>query len=120
MTSGNFGVDYSVETSGNKFALRAAFDAMKPLGQCGLIGGAAPGVEVSVEMLGMLPGKQMRGIIQGDSVSKVFVPQLIALWRAGRFPYDKLITYYEGNGHLSPALSLLVLPNSFPHAPAFA
>ncbi len=107
--AGAVGVDYALETSGNRFALRAAFDSLKPLGQCGLIGGAAPGVEVSLEMLSMLNGKQMRGIIQGDSVSKVFVPQLIALWQAGRFPYDKLITFYDGMcAHLFAALGCCI------------
>lgn len=76
-------------------------------------------------MLSLLPGLQLRGIIQGDSVSKgkklvpltkcmliswmqfhclliclfhsipVFIPTLIELNRQGRFPYERMITYYE-------------------------
>jgi len=90
------GVDFSLDTSGNKHALRSAFDALKPMGVCGLIGGAAPGVEVSVEMLNLLNGKQLRGIIQGDSVPQTFIPDLIQLHEQGRFPFDKMITYYDG------------------------
>jgi threonine dehydrogenase-like Zn-dependent dehydrogenase len=34
------GVEFALDTSGNKNALRAAFDSLRPLGVCGLIGGA--------------------------------------------------------------------------------
>ena len=27
--------------------------------------------------------------------SSVFIPQLIELWRAGRFPFDQLVKYYD-------------------------
>ncbi len=37
----------------------------------------------------------MRGIIEGDSVPDVFIPRLIELYKQGRFPFDKLITYYD-------------------------
>jgi aryl-alcohol dehydrogenase len=98
------GYGFSIDTSGNPHVLRSAFDLLNPLGVCGLIGGAAPGVEVKVDMLGLLPGKQLRGIIQGDSVSKIFLPQLISHHSAGRFPFDKMITYYDGLEQLNQAI----------------
>jgi aryl-alcohol dehydrogenase len=42
----------------------------------------------------MSPGKSIRGIIQGDSVPELFIPQLIELHRQGRFPFDRLIEFY--------------------------
>jgi aryl-alcohol dehydrogenase len=42
----------------------------------------------------MSPGKAIRGIIQGDSVPELFIPQLIELHRQGRFPFDRLIKFY--------------------------
>lgn len=85
--------------------LRTAFDVLNPLGVAGLIGGAAPGVEVKIDMLGLLPGKQLRGIIQGDSVSKIFLPQLIEHHSAGRFPFEKMITFYDGLEQLNQAIA---------------
>lgn len=99
------GFEFTLDTSGNPTVLRAAFDALNPLGVCGLIGGAAPGVEVKVDMLGLLPGKQLRGIIQGDSVSKLFLPQLIDAHLAGAFPFHKMITYYEGLESINQAIA---------------
>jgi aryl-alcohol dehydrogenase len=32
--------------------------------------------------------------MEGDSEPNTFIPQLIALYRSGRFPFDKLLTTY--------------------------
>ena len=42
----------------------------------------------------MLFGRILRGIIEGDSVPDIFIPQMVELWRQGRFPFDKLIKEY--------------------------
>jgi aryl-alcohol dehydrogenase len=64
----------------------------------------------------MIPGKTVRGVIEGDSVPDVFIPLLIELNRQGRFPFERLIGYYdldeintaardaEGGGTLKPVL----------------
>jgi aryl-alcohol dehydrogenase len=31
------------------------------------------------------------GILEGDTVPHVFIPQLIDLWRQGRFPFDRQV-----------------------------
>ena len=46
-------------------------------------------------MASILFGRTVRGIMQGDCVPDVFVPQLIDLWRQGVFPFDKLIEFYD-------------------------
>jgi aryl-alcohol dehydrogenase len=33
-------------------------------------------------------------IIEGDAVPQTYIPQLIELWRQGRFPFDRLVTSY--------------------------
>ena len=40
-------------------------------------------------------GREVRGVIQGDSVPKAFIPLLADHIAKGRFPIEKLITYYE-------------------------
>jgi aryl-alcohol dehydrogenase len=42
----------------------------------------------------MIPGKTIRGILQGESVPKIFIPRLVELHRQGRFPFDKLVKFY--------------------------
>src|SRR5690625_7003020 len=43
----------------------------------------------------MAEGKSMIGVIEGDSVPRVFIPQLVAYYKEGRFPFDKLVQFYE-------------------------
>jgi aryl-alcohol dehydrogenase len=73
------------------------------MGVTAMIAPGVPGTEVSIEMLGLLPGKSLRGVIQGDSVSKTFIPKLIDLWQRGQFPFDELITEYHGIDNLNAA-----------------
>lgn len=88
--------DYAIDTTGVPTVLRQAFDVCGPLGVTAMIAPNVPGTEVCIEMLGLLPGKSLRGVIQGDSVSKTFIPKLIAMWQAGEFPFDELITEFHG------------------------
>lgn len=91
---GGGGVNYSLDTTSNPAVFKQAVNSLKILGVCGLIGGTSPGTEVSLEMNHILPGRTVRGIIQGDSVPQRFIPQLIDWYVDGRFPFDRLITYY--------------------------
>jgi aryl-alcohol dehydrogenase len=92
------GVDYSLDTSGKSSVLRQAVDALGIRGTCGIVGAPPLGTEVSLDINSlMIPGRSIRGICEGDSLAAVFIPQLIELHRQGRFPFDRLIKFYEFN-----------------------
>jgi aryl-alcohol dehydrogenase len=40
-------------------------------------------------------GRKVLNIIQGDAVPQNFIPKLISLYRAGQFPFDRLVKFYE-------------------------
>ena len=40
-------------------------------------------------------GRRAVGIIQGDAVPQRFIPRLIDLYRAGKFPFDRLVKFYD-------------------------
>jgi aryl-alcohol dehydrogenase len=101
--AGNAGCNYAMDTTGIPAVLRQAFDCCGPLGVTAMIAPGVPGTEVSIEMLGLLPGKSLRGVVQGDSVSKTFIPKLIDLWQRGQFPFDELITEFHGIDTLNAA-----------------
>ena len=42
----------------------------------------------------MIPGKRIQGIIEGESVPEIFIPNLIELHTQGRFPFDRLVEFY--------------------------
>ncbi|HEY6377643.1 MAG TPA: NAD(P)-dependent alcohol dehydrogenase [Candidatus Dormibacteraeota bacterium] len=90
------GVDNSLETTGSPAVFRQAVDCLAPTGTCGLIGAAALGTEVAFDMTTILVGgRVVRGIVEGDSVPQLFLPMLVRLWEAGRFPIDRLMRWYD-------------------------
>lgn len=93
------GADFSIETTAVPAVFRQAVDALGPLGTCGLIGAARLGTEATFDMNDILiPGKTIRGIVEGDSVPDVFIPRLVELHAQGRFPMDRLVKFYDLDG----------------------
>lgn len=88
------GAMYSLELTGSPQVLRQAVDVLIPTGVCGVIGAPPMGTEVSLDINTILLGRTVRGIIEGDSVPDIFIPQLIDLYSQGRFPFDRLLTSY--------------------------
>lgn len=85
------GSNFAFLTSGDPSSMREAIEGLDVLGVCGFV---AAGGEVPFSPNAMLWGRSLRGIIEGDSIPKLFIPQLIELWRQGRFPFDKLISFF--------------------------
>jgi aryl-alcohol dehydrogenase len=89
------GVHHALDTTGRVDVIRGAIDALRPGGVCGILGASAPGTELTIDInmfLGM--SKTLRGIVEGDSVPDIFIPQMIALHRRGAFPFDRLVKFY--------------------------
>lgn len=73
-----------VETSGNWKTHWTAIDVLNPHGTVALLTGA-DGTDSLSE------GRKTVGIIQGDAVLQDFIPKLIDPYRAGQFPYNRLV-----------------------------
>jgi hypothetical protein len=67
---------------------------MERTGAGGFVTGPWDGRELSVSVRPLLGGRSIRGIAQGDSNPDVFIPMLVDLFMAGRFPFDRLVTVY--------------------------
>ena len=89
------GAQYSLDCTGLPAVLRQAVDALTNTGVCGLVGAAPPGTECTLDMNNIMFGRTVKGVIEGDSVPDIFIPQLIELYMQGRFPFDRLITFYD-------------------------
>ena len=88
------GTHYSLECTGIPAVARQAVDCLTLTGVCGVMGVSPAGTEFHLDMNSVLFGRSVRGIIEGDSVPRVFIPRLIDLYQQGRFPFDKLISTY--------------------------
>jgi aryl-alcohol dehydrogenase len=88
------GTHFALETSAMPAVFRLAVDALRGLGTCILVGSARAGTEVTFEMPWLQGGRTVRGVIQGDSRPRDFIPRLVNLFIEGRFPLDRLVTRY--------------------------
>ena len=89
------GSHFALETSAQPEVFRLAVDGLRGLGTCVLVGSARAGTEVRFEMPVLQGGRTVRGVVQGDSRPREFIPRLVDLLMAGRFPLDRLITSYD-------------------------
>jgi aryl-alcohol dehydrogenase len=92
------GVDYAFDTTAIPQVVEAATQCLAPHATFGFVGvpnAADLGMRLPATMLDVISrGYTYKGIIEGDSEPDEFIPQLIDLYRAGRFPFDRLIKTY--------------------------
>jgi len=90
------GANFALESTGIPAVLRQGIDALAALGTIGVVGAPALGVEAKFDVNDvLLGGKSIRGIVEGDSTPKIFIPQLVDLYLQGRFAFDKLVKFYD-------------------------
>ena len=90
----NGGTKYGVDTTGVPPVVRQCLQALRPLGVAAIVG-VTPEMNIDVHNDLMAEGKTMMGVIEGDSVPNVFIPQLVDYFKKGQFPFDKLIKFYN-------------------------
>ena len=87
------GVQFTFNTTTVPQVHTGALEALAMNGTAGFV--AAPRGDWTPQMFAMLAGgRQLRGILGGDAHPGLFLPQLAEYWRQGRFPFDRLITFY--------------------------
>ena len=73
--------------------LRTAIGSLAAAGTCVVVGVPKPGDTVPVDVIDLVSrGLRIVGTNQGDANPRSFIPHLIALYRAGRLPIDRLVT----------------------------
>lgn len=89
------GADFALESTGRPEVLEAGIEALGGLGVMGVVGAPKLGTKASFDINNLLlGGRSIRGIVEGDSVPQVFIPQLVQLYQQGRFPFDRLVKFY--------------------------
>jgi len=76
------GSHYALEATGVPQVVKQSLNALRPLGTCAIVG-ITPEVKFDIHNDLMAEGKSMIGVIEGDSIPRVFIPQLIAYYKAG-------------------------------------
>jgi aryl-alcohol dehydrogenase len=90
------GVDYAVESTGVADVAEQAVETLTQRGTLAVVGAPALGTRASYDVNDLiLNGRSITGVVEGDSNPKEFIPDLIELYRQGKFPFDEFVTYYD-------------------------
>ena len=96
MTITGHGIDFALDTTGIPAVIRSAVMALTNMGTCGILGAAPMGTEIVLdEVHFMSGGRRLMGIVEGETNPDVFIPTLAKLYAQGRFPFDKLVKFYN-------------------------
>ena len=91
LTAGR-GAQYSLDTTNQPQVVRQAFECLANRGTCIHSGGG--GKDLCFPGSHLLHGRTITGVIQGDSDPQAFIPKLLDYYRAGKFPFERLLSIY--------------------------
>ena len=87
------GVNYAIDTSGVPDFVKKALASCRFMGTAVVLG-ATGDVTFNIQAELMGDAKSLIGIVEGDSIPKLFIPKLLDYYKKGIFPFDKLIKFY--------------------------
>ncbi len=88
------GLHYAIETTGVSEVVKQSVQALRPLGTCAIVGVTGE-VTFNIQEEIMAEGKELVGVIEGDSVPQIMIPKLVDYYKRGQFPFDKLVEFYD-------------------------
>lgn len=88
-------VDFAFDCTGVIPVIEQLADTVGMLGTLVLVGGAPAGARFSLDHLSTLWGKRVIGVLGGGGRSGQLIPAMVELFEQGRFPFDRLVKYYE-------------------------
>jgi aryl-alcohol dehydrogenase len=91
--TGGAGAAYAVDTTAVPAVVENLVAATSFGASIALVGVPKPGATVPLGLVSGA-GKSFIGAVEGDAVPQKFIPEMLALHAAGKFPFDQLITTY--------------------------
>jgi aryl-alcohol dehydrogenase/geraniol dehydrogenase (NAD+) len=86
------GVNFALDTTGIPAVIGVAAETLLTKGTLGLIGIPPPDATMPANLMSMMMrGATIKYITEGDADPQVFIPRMIDWYRAGKFPFDRLI-----------------------------
>ncbi|NLL39764.1 MAG: NAD(P)-dependent alcohol dehydrogenase [Clostridiales bacterium] len=94
--TGGKGVNYALESSGQPALAVTMLDCMAKEGLAVTVSVTADAeVPIKLEPHIMNPSVTFAGCVEGHSNPKVFIPELVRLYKEGKLPVDKMNKYYK-------------------------
>jgi aryl-alcohol dehydrogenase len=93
--TGGVGVNYAIDTTGNAKVVDGMLQSLAHRGHAILLAAADPQARTPLNLsAAVAQAIRITCVVEGGAVPQVFIPYLIELYRAGEFPFDKLIAHY--------------------------
>ena len=99
----NGGADFSIESTGVSPVVIQAVRCLRARGTVAVVG-VAGDTTLHIHDDLIPPNRMIVGVVIGDTIPKLFIPKLIEYYQKGKFPFDKLITFYN-QGQLNEAMN---------------
>ncbi|NMA25369.1 MAG: NAD(P)-dependent alcohol dehydrogenase [Clostridiales bacterium] len=94
--TGGKGVNYALESSGQPPLAVTMLQCMAKEGLADTVSVTANAeVPIALEPLIMNPSVSFAGCVEGHSNPKVFIPEMVKLWKEGKLPVEKMNKYYK-------------------------
>jgi aryl-alcohol dehydrogenase len=87
------GCDRALDTTGVPKVIEAAVRSLKVCGEVALVGASSEHT-LSTDILHMISGRVIRGVVEGDAEPQKFIPYLVDQFLAGGFPIDRIAGFY--------------------------
>ncbi len=89
-------IDYVVDTTGHIPLIEEAIQFVAPRGAIALAAAYRPDAKMTFDVMPfMSTGLTIRGVVEGDTDIKTFIPKLVSYYKAGKFPIDKIVKKYS-------------------------
>ena len=89
------GAHFSLDTTGNPAAVALSVNCLRQRGCSAQVAAPPRGTRYPLEASVIVGrGLTVRGVVEGDAVPGVFIPQLVDLFRQGLLPVDKIVTSF--------------------------
>lgn len=89
------GVKYSVDTTGVAPVIKTALTVLSKGGVIAPVAVSQSSIEINPTAELIMASKSIIGVVMGDGVPQLSIPQLVKFRKEGRFPYDQLVKYYK-------------------------
>ena len=94
--TGGGGVDHVLDTTGLPALIEQGVEALRQRGAAAILGASRPDATIQLPANAFMQScKTLMGVVEGNSVPDVVIPQLLDLYMQGRFPFDRLVRFYD-------------------------
>lgn len=88
------GAEYVLEATGVPMLILQGIRSLRARGVMAVVG-VGPDTTLNIHDELIPPNRTIMGVVEGDTIPKLFIPELIEYYKAGKFPFDKLIKFYS-------------------------